>query len=234
MQTLFIFDIIFFGDIVKDFVSGIFRQTIFKSDKGYYIGLLKVYDTNIIEMKDYVNKTITFTGYFADLNLNDRYIMYGEVVNHPKYGMQFNVSDSERIKPEDKDGIIEFLSSDLFKGIGEKIAKKIVDTLGEKTLELIIKDKNCLYQVPKLKEDKINLIYDTLIKYEESHEVIVKLTELGFSMRDSLSIYNTYKSNTNKIIENNIYRIIDDVDDISFSKLDSIAINLEEDKNGAL
>jgi len=53
---------------VKDFVKGVFRQTIFRSDKGYIIGLLKVSETNIIEMQEYINKTITFTGYFADLH----------------------------------------------------------------------------------------------------------------------------------------------------------------------
>ena len=215
---------------MKDFVKGIFRQSIFRSDKGYIIGLLKVSETNIIEMQEYVNKTITFTGYFADLNENEKYIMYGEITNHPKYGFQFNVKESERVKPEDKDGIIEFLSSDLFKGIGEKIAQRIVDVLGDEALDLILEDKTCLYTVPKLSEAKINVIHDTLVKYEESHETIVKLTELGFTMKDSLSIYNTYKSNTIRIIENDIYRIIDDVEDVNFTKVDEIATTLNEDK----
>lgn len=216
--------------INKDYVKGIFRQTIFRSDKGYIIGLLKVIETNIIEMQDYINKTITFTGYFADLNENERYIMYGEIVNHPKYGFQYNVNESERIKPDDKDGIVEFLSSDLFKGIGEKMAIRIVEILGEDALNMILNDKTCLYQVPKLSEAKINLIHDTLVKYEESHETIVKLTELGFTMKDSLNIYNTYKSNTIRIIENDIYRIIEDVDEINFIKVDEIAKTLDEDK----
>ncbi len=215
---------------MQDYVKGIFKHTIFKSDKGYVIGLLKVVETNIIEMQDYVNKVITFTGYFAELNENEKYIMYGEITNHPKYGFQYSVKESERIKPEDKDGIVEFLSSNLFKGIGEKLAIRIVDTLGVDALNLILKDKTCLYNVPKLSEDKINIIYDTLVKYEESHEIIVKLTELGFTMKDALNIYNTYKSNTIRIIENNIYRIIDDVDDINFAKVDEIALKSEEDK----
>lgn len=80
---------------MKDFVKGIYKKSIFKSDKGYIIGLLRVYETNIIEMQEYVNKTITFTGYFAELNENDKYIMYGEVFEHPKYGFQFNVKEYE-------------------------------------------------------------------------------------------------------------------------------------------
>lgn len=215
---------------MQDYVKGTFKQSIFRGDKGFVIGLLKVYETNIVDMQDYVNKTITFTGNFAELNENDKYIMYGEIVHHPKYGFQYNVSEYERIKPEDKDGIVEFLSSDLFKGIGQKLAKKIVDVLGDKTLDLILENKTCLYQVPKLSEAKIDLIYNTLMKYEESHETIVKLTELGFSMKDALSIYNTYKSNTITVLEHDIYRMIEDIDELSFIKVDEIAINLYEDK----
>ncbi len=215
---------------MQDYVKGTFKTNIFKSDKGYVIGLLKVFETNIIDMQEYVNKTITFTGYFADLRENEKYIMYGEIAHHPKYGFQFNVKEYERIKPEDKDGVIEFLSSDLFKGIGEKMAKRIVETIGDNALDLIIKDKTILYKVSKLSEDKINLIYDTLIKYEESHEIIVKLTEMGFNMKDALNIYNTYKSNTIKIIEHDIYRLIDDIDEINFTKVDQIALSLNEDK----
>ena len=212
-----------------DYVKGTFRQSIFRNEKGFIIGLLKVHETNIIDMQDYVNKTITFTGYFAELNENEKYIMYGEIVHHPKYGFQYNVSNSERIKPDDKDGIIEFLSSDLFKGIGEKMATSIVEILGEDALELILKDKTCLYVVPKLSEVKINLIHDTLVKYEESHETIVKLTEMGFTMKDSLTIYNKYKSNTIRQLENNIYRLIDDIEEINFTKVDNIALTLTED-----
>lgn len=214
---------------MENYIKGTFRQSIFRSDKGYVIGLFKVRDTDIETMKDFLNKTITFTGYFHELNENENYYFFGEEVVHPKYGYQFNVKEYERVKPEDKDGIIEFLASGLFKGIGEKQAKKIVDTLGETTLDKILKDKSCLMLVPKLTEKKANVIYDTLVKYEESHKMIVYLTELGFTMRDSLNIYNTYKSNTMTILEHNIYRIIEDIPDISFSKVDEIATKNEED-----
>ena len=216
--------------MLTDYIKGIYKQSIFKSDKGYVIGLFRVLETNMPDMLEYVNKTITFTGYFADLIENDKYIFYGNLVDHPKYGLQFSVSEYERVKPSDREGIIEFLSSSLFYGIGESMAKKIVDKLGDDALNLIIKDKTCLYQVPRLSEEKINLIYNTLIKYEESHAVIVKLTEMGFTMRDSLNIYNTYKDNTIRIIENNIYRLIDDIPDIGFKKVDDIAVNMSSDK----
>ena len=75
---------------------------------------------------------------------------------------------------------------------------------------------------------KIDLIYKTLINYEESHKMIVYLTELGFVMKDALLIYNTYKSNTIDVIEHNIYSIIDDIDEIGFTKVDVIARKLDD------
>ena len=201
-----------------------YKRSIFESNNGYVIGLFKVYDSD--ELTDFINKTITFTGYFAELNEEDDYILYGSLVEHPKYGLQFNVDKYERIKPQDKDGIVEFLSSSLFPKIGEKLAIRIVDTLGEDTLDKILEDKNCLRQVPKITQAKIDTIYDVLTKYEESHKVVVYLTELGFNMKDALAIYNKYKKETNIIVQNNIYDIVDDLD-ISFLKIDEISKKLD-------
>ena len=207
---------------MENYVLGTYRQPIFQSERGYVIGLMKVKDTDIESMKDYINKTITFTGYFHELNEQESYYFFGKENYHPKYGFQFQVDSYERVKPEDKDGIVAFLSSELFKGVGEKLAISIVDTLGETALEQILEDKNNLLLVPKMTMKKADLIYQTLSKYEESHKMIVYLTELGFSMRDALLIYNTYKGNTMMILEHNIYQVIDDIEEISFPKVDGI------------
>ena len=214
---------------MKSYIKGVYKKAIFTSDKGYFIGLFKLSETNNELLKDFIDKTITFTGYFAELNEGDTYYFEGEELEHPRYGLQFSVTSYEKVKPEDKDGIIEFLSSGLFPKVGKKLATSIVETLGDKALDLIIKDKSCLNLVPKMTEKKINLIYNNLIKYDESHKIIVYLTELGFNMKDSLEIYNKYKQDTQSIIDNNIYRIIDDELDISFLKIDEIAKKLNID-----
>ena len=172
---------------MKKYIKGKYKRSIFESNNGYVIGLIKIKDTNDDDMIDYINKTMTFTGYFVDLNEDDDYIFYGNMVNHVKYGIQYNVEEFERIMPEDKDGIVEFLSSSLFPGVGEKLAIRIVDTLGDNTLDKILEDKENLRLVPKINEKKIDSIYNILSKYEESHKVVVYLTELGFNMKDALS-----------------------------------------------
>jgi exodeoxyribonuclease V alpha subunit len=209
---------------MKIYIKGNFKKTIFKSDKGYVIGLFRVKETNHEDLKDFLNKTITFTGYFHELNEEDMYILYGESTDHPKYGFQFSVTEYEKVKPDDLDGIIEFLSSDLFPGVGDKIAASIVNTLGLDVLDNIIKDPSILNLVPKLTSKKATSIYNNLLKYNESSATIIYLTELGFSMKDAMSIYNLHKNMTKEIIEENIYSIIDNVDDISFTKIDDIAI----------
>ncbi len=219
---------------MESYIKGNYRRSIFKSDKGYVIGLFKVRETNDEALEEYVNQTITFTGYFYELNEDDTYILYGEAVNHPRYGFQFQSSRYERIKPTGKEAVVEFLSSDLFPGVGEKLAKSIAETLGDNALDKILEDESSLYLVPKLTENKIKKIVSILKKYEESHQIISKLIDLGFSMRESLSIYNEYKSNTMRIIDNNIYQISYNLPDISFLKIDKAAkvldMSLDDDR----
>ena len=215
---------------MESYIKGNYRKSIFKSDKGYVIGLFKVRETNDENLKDYVNRTITFTGYFYDLNEDDTFIFYGEGVEHPRYGFQFNVSNYEKVKPTDKDGIVEFLSSDLFPGIGEKLAISIVDTLGEEALDRILKEPECLNLVPRLTKKKADKIVQILKKYEESHQVIVYLSELGFNMKEALSIYNKYGAFTMKTVDKNVFNIVYDLEDISFNKVDEAARRLEIDE----
>ena len=219
---------------MDSYIKGNFRRSIFKSDKGYVIGLFKVRETNDETLEEYVNQTITFTGYFHELNEDDTYILYGEAVNHPRYGFQFQSNRYERIKPTGKEAVVEFLSSDLFPGVGEKLAKSIADVLGDNALDKILEDESSLYLVPKLTENKIKKIVNTLKKYEESHQTISKLIDLDFTMRESLSIYNEYKSNTMKIIDTNIYQLSYNLSDIPFLKIDKAAhllnINADDDR----
>jgi len=100
----------------------------FEADSGYKVGLFRGKEASE-EMSEMVNKTITFTGYFADINGDDFYKLTGNYVFNERYGNQFQVSSYEREEPKGKDAVIAFLSSPLVKGCGEKTAIQIVDTL---------------------------------------------------------------------------------------------------------
>ncbi len=221
------------GDDMKDYIKGTFIKSIFNGNNGYTIGIVRIKETNNEDLKDFVNKNMTITGYFEELRNDEKYLFYGELFEHPKYGIQYNVSSYERVRPEGIDGVKEFLASDLFKGIGEKMANSIVDTLGEDALNKILQDKSCLNFVPKLSAKKIDQIYNVLMKYEESHRTIIYLTELGFTMHDALIIYNLYKDKTSFILKTNIYDILNDTEEITFLKVDEVATknDLYEDVN---
>jgi len=211
------------------YIKGNFKRYIFKSDTGYCIGLFKVKEANSEELDEFIDHTITFTGYFHELNEDDTYIFYGNLIEHEKYGMQFQVENYERVLPEEKDAIVEFLSSGLFKGIGEKTAEKIVTYLGKDTLNTILENPNNLLLIPGITKKQIDILNKTLTEYEASYKTIVYLSELGFSTKDSLLIYNKYKAKTNNVLEDNIYLLMEDILEITFKKVDMIAL-----KNGML
>ena len=213
------------------YIKGNYRRSIYQNSQGYNIGLFKVMDTDDEKLADYIDHIITFTGYFHELNDMDTYLFYGKLVTHPKYGEQFQVDNYERCKPEEKDSIIEFLTSGLFKGIGEKKAKAIVDVLGKDTLKIILENPDNLILIPGVTKKNIEVLHTKLQEYESSYETILILTELGFSTKDSMIVYNFYKNKTKNIIDTNIYQIIEDIYNMTFKKIDAIALKsgLEKD-----
>lgn len=206
-----------------NYIKGKFKQSIFKSDTGYNVGLLKISETDDPEMENFIKKTITFTGYFDTLNNEDTYILYGSLVYHDRYGYQYSVASYEKILPTGKDAIIEFLTSSLIKGCGEKTAIKIVEILGDNAIEKIKDNINNLDLIPKLSETKKKSIYNSILKYYESNETIIKLKEYGFSIKDSLKLINIYGNGILNIVENNIYSLINDID---FKTLDRIYLSI--------
>lgn len=209
------------------YIKGNYRRSIYQTSQGYNIGLFKVTDTDDEKLVDYVDHIITFTGYFHELNDMDTYLFYGKLVTHPKYGEQFQVDSYERCKPEEKDAIVDFLASGLFKGIGEKKAKAIVDVLGKDTLKIILENPDNLILIPGVTRKNIDTLHTKLQEYEASYETILTLTELGFSTKDAMIVYNFYKNKTKNIIDTNIYQIIEDIYNMNFKKIDTIAL-----KNG--
>ena len=210
------------------YIIGSYRREIFSSDNGYIVGVFRVKDSDI---EEYIDKSITFTGYFHELNEVDTYKFIGEFVSHNKYGEQFRVESYERVKPEGKNAIIEFLTSGLFKGIGEKKAKLLVDTLGDDTLKVILENPSNLILIPGITKKNIDDLHNSLLQYEESYETILYLENIGFNTKDSIEIYNKYKNRTKKIIEEDIYSLVLDFNNISFKKIDIIALNngIEQD-----
>lgn len=213
------------------YIKGNYQRSIYQNGNGYHIGLFRVKDTNSERLADYLDRVITFTGYFHELNDMDTYLFYGKLTTHPKYGEQFMVDSYERCKPEEKDAIIDFLTSGLFKGIGEKKAQAIVNVLGKDTLKVILENPNNLILIPGITKANADVLHSKLKEYEASYETILYLGDLGFSTKDSMVIYNSYKQKTKEIIEEDIYSLIPAIPELTFKKVDQIALKTGIDKD---
>ncbi len=207
------------------YIKGNFRKYIYKSEKGYTVGLIKIKETDL----SINTNTITFTGYFDDLNETDIYLLNGNIVNHDKYGNQFNVTSYEIVLPEDKDHIIDFLSSEIFKGIGEKKASKIVDHLGLNCLTLILENKDLLLEVPTVTKKQQETIYNSLLEYKTSYDKMLNLTKIGFSMKDALKIEKYYGNNLDTVLTSP-YQMIEEIKEITFPKIEKLRTNLKIEK----
>ena len=214
---------------MNSYIKGSVREIFYKTNNGFMVGVFKIRETNDKELEYYLNKSITFSGNFHELLNDTEYKFYGEPTQHPKYGFQYKVSYYEKLIPEEKNSIISFLSSGMFPGIGLKTATKIVEKFGDKTLDIILEDYNNLLLIPSLKEEKAKMIYDILYNEQLSYKTILYLEEKGFSVNESVKIYEIYKENTINVIENDIYSIIND--EITFTKVDFLRnrLHIEDD-----
>ncbi|MDD2504968.1 MAG: ATP-dependent RecD-like DNA helicase [Bacilli bacterium] len=209
------------------YIKGKYKSSIYESETGYKVGLFRVIETNHEDIE--VNKTITFTGHFAELIKDVSYIFEGELIFHDRYGSQFQTIKYEKIAPEEKEAILEFLTSSFIKGCGKVTAKRIVDMFGNKALSKIKENKQNLLLIPKISEKTATSIYNSVIKYYESDEDIIYLQNLGFTIKETMNLINIYDKGIKSIINDNIYLLIDIIE---FHKLDKIFLttNSNEDK----
>ena len=208
---------------MKKYILGSIRKIIFESNTGpYKVGLFKVKETNDEELSEYVNKVIGFTGSFSEINSDVDYIFYGDMVIHPKYGLQYSVESYEIYVPNDKESLVLYLSSGMFKGIGEKTAKKIVERFGEDTIDIIKDDYERLATVSGMNIKKARIIHDKICENEETQDMIIKLNAFGFTVKEAIDLLAIYGTSIIGVIEEDIYELKDIV---NFDKLDLIFLN---------
>ncbi|HOZ53941.1 MAG TPA: ATP-dependent RecD-like DNA helicase [Bacilli bacterium] len=205
---------------MNNYIRGTLKKIIFRSVNGFSVINININEITYDDYKDY--KEIIIVGNFHDVLENEEYTFFGNFVESTKYGIQYKVEKYEKILPSSEEGLILFLSSGIFNKVGEKTAKSIVNILGTNCLDIIINDYEKLLLVPKMTISKAMNIKESLLKYNESYNTVIYLVNKGFSMNDALKIYEVYKEETTKVINENVYQIIDDVMNISFKKVDCL------------
>jgi exodeoxyribonuclease V alpha subunit len=184
----------------------------------YSVIRIKIEETN----ENYEDKEAIVTGYFPPLQEHESYTFFGVFKDHPKFGIQYIVSHFRKEMPKTEQGIIQYLSSDLFKGIGKKTAAKIVEILGEEAINKIINNPSILKDVPGLSAEKAVDLVKALHEHQGLEQVMVTLSQYGFGPQLSMKIYKTYREQALDIIKKNPYQLIADVEGVGFAKADEL------------
>ncbi|MTH52531.1 ATP-dependent RecD-like DNA helicase [Bacillus mangrovi] len=207
----------------KPFVKGIIKAVIFHNEQNLYTVLkARLLESNL----EFDERDVTVTGYFPLLTEEDTYIFYGTVKNHPKFGMQFQTEHFRKDLPNTEEGIVQYLSSDLFKGIGKKTAEIIVGHLGTQAISKIMQDPAVLYKIPKVNKEKANILAQVLKQHQGLEQIMISLSQFGFGPQLSMKIYQEYQDETLERIQENPFQLVKDIEGIGFGKADELAHHL--------
>ncbi len=200
-------------DIVE--LQGILRAIIFRNDAtNYVVGRFELNGGG---------KMITIAGEMLSPRENDSYTVCGNWTVHPKYGEQFKFESYEVLYPETKEGIEKYLASGLFKGIGPKLARRIVGRFGEESLDIIEKQPDRLLEVEGIGGKKLVLIKEAWAEQRNVKEVMLFLKSHDVSTSYALKIYRQYGNDAIEKVKSNPYRMIYDIEGIGFRIADRIA-----------
>ena len=211
-------------------VEGYLNKIIFHNkENNYYILSIFLNDKYDFVEGDYLSVVGTFNDF--EFIEDDLYSFKGEIVQHRKYGTQLSAIVVEPVIEKDKEAIVSYLSSSIFQGVGRKTAELIVDTLGVDALDKIYEDKDTLFSIKGIPEQRKDTIYATIVANKQTQDIILKLNEYNLSNNLILKIYNFYKHNTLRTITENPYSLIKDIKGINFKTVDKIAETNEIDAN---
>lgn len=207
----------------KLYIEGRPIVSIFHNEANMYsIVRIKIQETNV----QIDEREIIIVGYFPPLNDDVSYRFTGITKSHPKYGLQFQVETFEKVVPATEQGVVHYLSSDLFPGVGRKTAEIIVEKLGVDALKTILNDPNALDVVPRLPQEKKVAIRQVIEENLGLDRIMIQLNNWGFGPQLGMRIYQTYREETLTILNENPYQLIEDVEGIGFARADDLGKQL--------
>lgn len=166
---------------------------------------------------------VTVVGNLLDVNVGSVLLIDGNWKIDAKYGRQFTAKKWEETMPATIYGIEKYLGSGLIKGVGPKFAKRIVQTYGTDTLDIIETDVNRLIEVPGIGGKRVKMIADSWERQKEIKNVMLFLQDHGVSTSFAVKIYRQYGNESIEKVKENPFRLADDIWGIGFKTADSIA-----------
>jgi len=176
----------------------------------------------------------TAAGNFPPVHAGERVRLTGDWGEHPKFGKQFVVTGCEILQPQGESGLIAYLASGIFAGVGEKTAEKLVGIFGEDLPSVLDKDPSKLRgAVRGLSGKRLEKFIDDWSLQQESRKTLLFLYKLGFTGAKAMSVWSIYKGGTEDIVNENPYALCEEPFAYSFEIADNAAkkIGFEESAN---
>lgn len=168
---------------------------------------------------------ITITGTLPYVGEGDSVTVYGKWVHNPKYGRQFRVESCERQMPADANSMLRYLASGAIKGIGPKIAQRIVDEFGDETFDVIEHHPEWLANVSGISRKSAKSIGADFAEKAGIRSAMMFFRDF-FGAAATVRIYKRYGGNAVELAKKNPYRLCEEIEGIGFERADRMARDL--------
>lgn len=166
---------------------------------------------------------ITCTGIFMHLDEGECIEAEGAYVEHAVYGTQFKVERFQVVAPEDRVAVERYLGSGAIKGVGAALASRIVKHFGDDTFRIIEEEPHRLAEIKGISERKAREIAEQVEEKKDVREAMIFLQKYGISNTLAIKIYKQYGMGLYKIMQENPYKLAEDISGIGFRIADEIA-----------
>ncbi len=211
--------------MLEDLYGQIERITYANEENGYTVAKVKIKGHRDL---------VTVVGNLMSPMPGEIIAMKGEWANHPRYGEQFKLTSYRTSVPATVYGIRKYLGSGLIKGVGPRIAERIVNKFGEKTLDVIEENIDHLTAVEGIGAKRIAMISRAWQDQKEIREVMLFLQSHGVSSGYATKIFKQYAERSIEVVRDNPYRLATDIFGIGFVTADRIAEKLGFPKDSPL
>jgi exodeoxyribonuclease V alpha subunit len=207
------------GILEQPKLVGQVANVLFSAQDSFY----KVMIVTVAEASfDYDEEEIAVTGSFGDIQIGASYEFKGQLKNHPRYGLQFAADNYQRQSIGTSSGLVAYLASDKFPGVGKATAEKVVDALGVDAIDKILESPEVLKGIG-LSTKVQETIAHQLQQSDGMERAIIALNEFGFGAALATAIYQKYQLETMKVLRENPYQLVLDIEGVSFARIDQLA-----------
>lgn len=194
-------------------ITGFVEHIVFRNEENGYTVL------NLAVEED----EVTCVGVFRFISEGESVELKGEYTVHPSYGPQFQVESYAIKAPQDIVSIERYLGSGAIKGVGAALAARIVRRFKEDTFRIIEEEPERLAEIKGISERKAQEIAEQTEEKRELRQAMIFLQNYGISLTLAVKIYQTYQLDMYRIIQENPYKLAEDVTGVGFKIADEIA-----------